>query len=202
MRTHAIVLLAAAALGGCTHAAAAVPPLRADHAAFIDAMVAEHGFERDALARLFAGVETRDDIIAAITRPAEALPWHRYRGIFLTDARADGGVTFWDAHADTIARAAQTFGVAALMAASLFVVGRGLWIATNAQDSFGRLLAGSLALTFFVYAFVNAGMVSGILPVVGVPLPLFSYGGTAMVTLLAGFGMLMSIHTHRKLISY
>ena len=94
------------------------------------------------------------------------------------------------------------FGVAALMAAYLFVVGRGLWIATNAQDSFGRLLAGSLALTFFVYAFVNAGMVSGILPVVGVPLPLFSYGGTAMVTLLAGFGMLMSIHTHRKLISY
>ena len=94
------------------------------------------------------------------------------------------------------------FGVAALMSAYLFVVGRGLWIATNAQDSFGRLLAGSLALTFFVYAFVNAGMVSGILPVVGVPLPLFSYGGTAMVTLLAGFGMLMSIHTHRKLISY
>ncbi|MEX0899537.1 MAG: rod shape-determining protein RodA [Gammaproteobacteria bacterium] len=94
------------------------------------------------------------------------------------------------------------FGVLVLIAAYLFVVGRGLWIATNAQDSFGRLLAGSLALTFFVYVFVNAGMVSGILPVVGVPLPLFSYGGTAMVTLLAGFGMLMSIHTHRKLISY
>ena len=94
------------------------------------------------------------------------------------------------------------FGVLALMAAYLFVVGRGLWIAANAQDSYGRLLAGSLALTFFVYAFVNAGMVSGILPVVGVPLPLFSYGGTAMVTLMAGFGMLMSIHTHRKLISY
>ena len=112
MRTHAIVLLAAAALGGCTHAAAAVPPLRADHAAFIDAMVAEHGFERDALARLFAGVETRDDIIAAITRPAEALPWHRYRGIFLTDARAAGGVEFWNAHAGTVARAATTFGVA------------------------------------------------------------------------------------------
>ena len=70
MRTHAIVLLAAAALGGCTHAAAAVPPLRADHAAFIDEMVAEHAFEREALERLFSGIDTREDIIAAITRPA------------------------------------------------------------------------------------------------------------------------------------
>ena len=93
-------------------------------------------------------------------------------------------------------------GVALLFAVYLFVVGRGLWIAVNAQDPYGRLVAGSLALTFFVYVFVNTGMVSGILPVVGVPLPLFSYGGTAMVTLLAGFGMLMSIHTHRKLMSY
>ena len=93
-------------------------------------------------------------------------------------------------------------GVALLFAVYLFVVGRGLWIAVNAQDPYGRLVAGSLALTFFVYVFVNTGMVSGILPVVGVPLPLFSYGGTAMVTLMAGFGMLMSIHTHRKLMSY
>ena len=68
------------------------------------------------------------------------------------------------------------------------------------QDTFGRLLAGSFALTFFVYAFVNTGMVSGILPVVGVPLPLVSYGGTAMVTLLASFGVLMSLNRHRKLV--
>jgi rod shape determining protein RodA len=65
---------------------------------------------------------------------------------------------------------------------------------------FSRLLAGSVTLTFFTYAFVNMGMVSGILPVVGVPLPLVSYGGTSMVTLLLGFGMLMSIQTHRKLV--
>lgn len=94
------------------------------------------------------------------------------------------------------------FGVLALLAVYLFIVGRGMWIAANAQDSFGRLLAGSITLTFFVYVFVNAGMVTGLLPVVGVPLPLFSYGGTAVVTLLAGFGILMSIHTHRKLMSY
>ena len=68
-------------------------------------------------------------------------------------------------------------------------------------ETFTRLLAGSLVLTFFVYVFVNIGMVTGILPVVGVPLPLISYGGTSMVTLLAGFGILMSIQTHRKLIA-
>jgi rod shape determining protein RodA len=68
------------------------------------------------------------------------------------------------------------------------------------QDTFGRLTGGAIALSFFVYVFVNSGMVSGILPVVGVPLPLISYGGTSMVTLLAGFGILMSLHSHRKLI--
>jgi rod shape determining protein RodA len=67
------------------------------------------------------------------------------------------------------------------------------------RDTFARLLSGSLAATFFVYVFINAGMVSGLLPVVGVPLPLVSYGGTSMVTLLAGFGMLMSLHANRKL---
>lgn len=82
----------------------------------------------------------------------------------------------------------------------LFIVGRGLFIAWQGQDTFSRLLAGSLSLTFFVYVFVNAGMVTGLLPVVGVPLPLVSYGGTSMVTLMAGFGMLMSIQTHRKLL--
>jgi len=75
-----------------------------------------------------------------------------------------------------------------------------LYIASQAQDSYSRLLAGALILVFFVYLFVNAGMVSGLLPVVGVPLPLVSYGGTSLVTLMAGFGMLMSIHTHRKLL--
>ena len=80
-----------------------------------------------------------------------------------------------------------------------FIILRGLMIAAEAQDSFGRLLGGSLSLTFFVYLFVNVGMVSGILPVVGVPLPLISYGGTSMVTLMAGFGILMSINSHRRL---
>jgi rod shape determining protein RodA len=81
-----------------------------------------------------------------------------------------------------------------------FVVGRAIYLATQTQDTFARLLAGSLAITFFVYVFINAGMVSGLLPVVGVPLPLVSYGGTSMVTLLAGFGILMSLYSHRKLI--
>ncbi|WP_298770438.1 rod shape-determining protein RodA [uncultured Shewanella sp.] len=82
----------------------------------------------------------------------------------------------------------------------LYVIGRGLMIASQAQTSFSRLLAGSITLTFFVYIFVNIGMVSGLLPVVGVPLPLISYGGTSMLTLMTGFGILMSIHTHRRFI--
>lgn len=90
------------------------------------------------------------------------------------------------------------FGVVVLLGAYLFIVGRGLLIAAQARDKYSRLLAGSLSLTFAVYVVVNAAMVSGLLPVVGVPLPLVSYGGTSMVTLLAGFGMLMSIHSHRR----
>ncbi|MBZ0104418.1 MAG: rod shape-determining protein RodA [Sulfuricella denitrificans] len=82
----------------------------------------------------------------------------------------------------------------------LLIIGRGMVIAANAPTLFGRLFAGSIVLTFFTYAFVNIGMVSGILPVVGVPLPLMSYGGTSAVTLLFGMGALMSIQTHRKLI--
>jgi rod shape determining protein RodA len=92
-------------------------------------------------------------------------------------------------------------GALLLLAVFLYVVYRGLWIALQAQDSFGRLVGGSLVLTFFVYLFVNMGMVIGLLPVVGVPLPLISYGGTSLVTLMAGFGILMSIHTHRKLLA-
>jgi len=91
-------------------------------------------------------------------------------------------------------------GAIVLLSLYAFIIIRGLHIAAHAKDSFGRLLAGSLSLTFFVYLFVNVGMVSGILPVVGVPLPLVSYGGTSMVTLMAGFGMLMSISTHRRLV--
>ena len=80
------------------------------------------------------------------------------------------------------------------------VTGRALYLAMQGQDTFARLSGGAIALSFFVYVFVNSGMVSGILPVVGVPLPLISYGGTSMVTLLAGFGILMALHSHRKLI--
>jgi rod shape determining protein RodA len=93
------------------------------------------------------------------------------------------------------------FGVAALLLVYLFVVMRGLWIAVSAEHAFTKLLAGSITLTFFVYVFVNIGMVSGLLPVVGVPLPLVSYGGTSMVTLMAGFGLLMAISTHRRFIA-
>jgi len=92
-------------------------------------------------------------------------------------------------------------GAAVLLLLYAFIIWRGLYIADHAQDNFSRLLAGSLSMTFFVYLFVNVGMVSGILPVVGVPLPLVSYGGTSLVTLMAGFGMLMSINSHRRLLS-
>ena len=92
-------------------------------------------------------------------------------------------------------------GVVLLLSIYLAIVGRGLFIALRGHDSFQRLLAGALSLTFFIYVFINMGMVMGLMPVVGVPLPLFSYGGTSAVTLLAGFGMLMSIHTHRKLLT-
>ena len=91
-------------------------------------------------------------------------------------------------------------GVTLLLLVYLAIVMRGLWIAVNAQTAFNKLLAGSITLTFFVYVFVNIGMVSGLLPVVGVPLPLVSYGGTSMVTLMAGFGMLMGISTRKRFI--
>ncbi|WP_027855637.1 rod shape-determining protein RodA [Marinobacterium litorale] len=91
-------------------------------------------------------------------------------------------------------------GVIVLLALYLLIIGRGLFIAVQAQDSFARLVAGSVTLTFFVYVFVNIGMVSGLLPVVGVPLPMVSYGGTSIVTLMAGFGILMSVQTHRQML--
>lgn len=94
------------------------------------------------------------------------------------------------------------FGVLGLLSLYMFVIGRGLYIAVQAPDTYSRLLAGSISLTFLVYVFVNTAMVTGIVPVVGVPLPLVSFGGTSMVTLMAGFGILMSIHSHRKLLPH
>ena len=93
-------------------------------------------------------------------------------------------------------------GVLFLLCIYLFIISRGLYIAINAQDTFGRLFASGLTLTFFVYIFVNMGMVTGQLPVVGVPLPLVSHGGTSMVTLMIGFGIIMAIHTHRRFLSF
>lgn len=89
-------------------------------------------------------------------------------------------------------------GGCVLLALYFLIIARCLYMATRASDTYGRLLAGSLTLIFFIYAFVNSGMVSGLLPVVGLPLPLFSYGGTSLVTIMAGFGMLMSIYSHRR----
>ena len=94
------------------------------------------------------------------------------------------------------------WGILLLMALYLAIIGRGLYIAATADSTFGRLLAGSITLTFGIYLIVNTGMVSGLLPVVGVPLPLISYGGTSMVSLMVGFGILMSIKTNRGFLKY
>ncbi|MGE8500256.1 MAG: rod shape-determining protein RodA [Pseudomonas sp.] len=110
-----------------------------------------------------------------------------------------------ESHTDfIIAVLAEEFGlvgVCLLLLLYLLLIARGLVITVQAQTLFGKLLAGALTMTFFVYVFINIGMVSGLLPVVGVPLPFISYGGTSLITLLAGFGILMSIHTHRKWIA-
>ena len=107
-----------------------------------------------------------------------------------------------ESHTDfIIAVLAEEFGfigVLSLLTLYLLIVVRGLLIAVNAQDSFRRLLAGSITLTFFIYVFVNVGMVAGLLPVVGVPLPLLSLGGTSLVTLMLGFGLLMAISTEQR----
>lgn len=92
-------------------------------------------------------------------------------------------------------------GFLLLICVYLFIIARCLYISLHAQNTYGRLLGSGLALTFFVYIFVNVGMVTGQLPVVGIPLPLISRGGTSMVTLMIGFGILMAIHTHRRLLS-
>ncbi len=106
-----------------------------------------------------------------------------------------------EGHTDFIIAAySEEFGLAGVILLFFLyccVILRAFQIASATKDNYGRLLAGGIGLSFFVYVFVNAGMVSGILPVVGVPLPFMSYGGTAIITLMAGFGLLMSIHTHR-----
>ncbi len=108
-----------------------------------------------------------------------------------------------ESHTDFIlAVLAEEFGligVLTLLLVYALIIGRGLYLASHAQSLFGRLAGGSIMLTFFVYLFVNIGMVSGILPVVGVPLPLVSRGGTSIVTLMAGFGILMSVYSHRRM---
>ena len=91
-------------------------------------------------------------------------------------------------------------GVLFIISIYLFIVGRGLLIAINSDDLFARLAASSISLTFFIYVFVNIGMTTGLLPVVGVPLPLISKGGTSSLTLMASLGILMSLHTHKRLI--
>ncbi len=88
-----------------------------------------------------------------------------------------------------------------VLAIFIWLIRRGVWSAARAQTTFGRGMAGGLMLILFVYVVVNIGMVSGILPVVGVPLPLVSYGGTALIVLMAGFGMVMSSHTHRNMLA-
>ena len=89
-------------------------------------------------------------------------------------------------------------GVCLVLTIYLFIIGRSLWIAAEARDIFGRMLGAALALTLFVYVLANGGMISGLLPVVGVPMPLISYGGTSAVTLLASFGIVMSLAAHRR----
>jgi rod shape determining protein RodA len=93
-------------------------------------------------------------------------------------------------------------GVATVLVLYLFVIGRCLWIASEARDGFSRLLAGSLALSLFVYVIVNGGMIAGLLPVVGVPMPLLSYGGTSAVSLLAGLGVVMAVRAHKPVHGY
>jgi rod shape determining protein RodA len=109
-----------------------------------------------------------------------------------------------ESHTDfIIAVLAEEFGlrgVLVLVGIYLLILLRGFWIGIHAQTSFGRMMAGSLTLTFFVYIFVNMGMVSGLLPVVGVPLPLVSAGGTSIVTLMAGFGILMAVSTEQRMV--
>jgi len=118
------------------------------------------------------------------------------RILTIIDARCESNTDFI---VSVLGEELGLFGIVVLLIIYMLLIGRGLQMAVQAQDTFGRLAAGSITFTFFVYVFVNIGMVSGILPVVGIPLPLVSQGGTSIVTLFAGFGILMSIHTHRRI---
>jgi len=156
--------------------------------------------------------------ILTLIDPAEDPLGAGYHTIQSTIAVGSGGITGkgWmsgtQTHLDFIPERTTDFifavyseefgliGNIVLLILFLLVISRGFVIAAQAPTLFTRLLAGAITLTFFTYAFVNMGMVSGILPVVGVPLPMISYGGTSLVTLCLGFGILMSIHTHRKLV--
>jgi rod shape determining protein RodA len=140
---------------------------------------------------LLAGLQLRIIVISIpLLGGAAMAAWH-----FIHDYQRQRILTFLNPENDPL-------GLGQLLILTLYgiVIGRALYLAMQGQDTFSRLTGGAIALSFFVYVFVNSGMVSGILPVVGVPLPLISYGGTSMVTLLAGFGILMSLHSHRKLI--
>ena len=105
-------------------------------------------------------------------------------------------------HLRGVRRGIRLIGSLLLVGLYLFIIVRGMMIAFLAQSAYNRLLAGGLSLSFFLHVFVNMGMVTGILPIVGIPLPILSYGGTSIVTLMAAFGILMSIQTHRKIAEY
>jgi rod shape determining protein RodA len=107
-----------------------------------------------------------------------------------------------ESHTDfIIAVLAEEFGmkgILLLLCCYFYIISRGLWISLTAKSAFSRILGGSITLTFLVYVFVNVGMVSGLLPIVGVPLPMVSLGGTSLISLMLGFGLLMAIATERK----
>jgi rod shape determining protein RodA len=89
-------------------------------------------------------------------------------------------------------------GVVGVLALFLFIIGRSLFIVAQSRDTYARLVGSALAMTFFLFVLLNSGMISGVLPVIGVPMPLMSYGGTSAVSLLAGFGIIMSVNAHRR----
>lgn len=147
---------------------------------------------------LGAGYQVIQSMIAIGSGGAQGKGWgqgSQSQGDFIPDRHTDFIFSVFSEEMGFI-------GVLLLITVYVALVARGLYIAYYTKDTFSRLLAGSLSMTFFFYVFVNIGMVAGILPVVGVPLPLISYGGTSMVTLMAGFGILMGIHNHRSLMSH
>ena len=146
---------------------------------------------------LGAGYQVIQSMIAIGSGGAQGKGWgqgSQSQGDFIPDRHTDFIFSVFSEEMGFI-------GVLLLISLYVMLVARGLYIAYYTKDTFSRLLAGSLSMTFFFYVFVNVGMVAGMLPVVGVPLPLISYGGTSMVTLMAGFGILMGIHNHRSLMS-